>query len=555
MKNMDVITKATLTGEPTTDNIIQCLLVGRGLITKKEQSDFLSPTLVDLDYLYNHSGINQEILKDGQSLLDDHLKQNNDICIFGDYDADGITATAVMYLGLSEYIKHKGSKSRLLPFIPDRHKHGYGISQKAVDEVLSGEAFKLKTQQKFNPKLILTVDTGIVAHVGIQSFRNADIDVIITDHHMMDNSLPNATHVIHTTTTSGAGISWIFVSHLLGNTSSYLDLATVGIVADMMPLVGFNRSLVTKGLTKLSSSTNLGFKALRDRMGIKARSLTTYDISFGIAPRINAAGRIYSPLDALRLLCTNDEKTARELAEKIESHNLDRQVLTDQALSHALSQDHIHKIITLIGPYHEGVIGLVAGKLVEQLSRPAIVLSENGEIIKGSARSIPGFNITGFLRSLNTAFLGLGGHDQAAGFSIAKDHLNQLISEVNQLGDKVISDELLVKHEFADLELPLSASTLTLAKELTKLEPYGLGNTKPRFLFKDLTVLEDRALGDTGKHHKLIIEQGGVTRPLLMFNTKNTHPINKLKQCVAGIDVNVWNNKESVQLVANYVEA
>lgn len=551
---MDVVTKNILTNEPTTDNILQCLLVGRGLATQQEQFRFLNPAPVDLDYLYQNSGIPKANLVAGQSLLDHHLTENNDICIFGDYDADGVTATAVMYLGLSDYIKQKGSKSRLLPFIPDRHLHGYGLSKKAVDEVLSGEGFKLRTQQQFSPKLVITVDTGIVAHDGITSFRKASIDVIITDHHMMEDSLPPANHIIHTTTTSGAGVSWIFVSYLLGGTSSYLDLATIGVIADMMPLVGFNRSLVTAGLGALSSSKNVGFSALKNRMGIPARRLTTYDISFGIAPRINAAGRIYSPLDALRLLCTKDEKAAIALADQIESHNLDRQTLTDTALTHALEQDHTHKITTLIGPYHEGVIGLVAGKLVEQLSRPAIVLSENGDVVKGSARSVPGFNITSFLRGLKTPFLGLGGHEQAAGFSISSDKVDQLIAEVSELGDKVISDELLLKREFADLELPLSAATLSLAKALTKLEPYGLGNTKPRFLFKDLNVLEDRALGEAGKHHKLTVEQGGVTRPLLMFNTKNTHPINKLKQCVASIDVNVWNNKESVQLVANYVE-
>ena len=551
---MDVITKNKLTNEPTTDNILQCLLVGRGLSTQQEQFRFLNPPPIDLEYLYQNSGIFKENLIAGQSLLDSHLTANHDICIFGDYDADGVTATAVMYLGLSDYIKQKGSKSRLLPFIPDRHKHGYGLSKKAVDEVLSGEAFKLRPQQKFSPKLIITVDTGIVAHEGIASFRATDIDVIITDHHMMEDSLPPANNIIHTTITSGAGVSWIFVSHLLGGTSSYLDLATIGVIADMMPLVGFNRSLVTAGLGALSSSNNVGFCALKNRMGIPTRPLTTYDISFGIAPRINAAGRIYSPLDALRLLCTRDQKNAIALADQIESHNLDRQALTDSALSHALEQNHIHKITTLIGPYHEGVIGLVAGKLVEQLSRPAIVLSENDDVIKGSARSVPGFNITSFLRGLNTPFLGLGGHEQAAGFSISSDSLKQFIAEVSELGDKVVSDELLLKREFADLELPLSASTLSLAKALTKLEPYGLGNTKPRFLFKDLNVLEDRALGDVGKHHKLTVEQGGVTRPLLMFNTKNTHPINKLKKLIASIDVNVWNNKESVQLVANYVE-
>ncbi len=551
---MDVITKTTLPNPPTPENLLQSLLVSRGLNTPQARQEFLHPSPLDLAYLYTHSGISKDELLLAQALLDSHLAQGSDICIFGDYDADGVTATAIMFLGLSTYLKAKGSNSRLLPFIPDRHQHGYGLSKKAVDEILSGEAFRLTAHQDFHPQLILTVDTGIVAHAGIQAFRDAKLDVLLTDHHLPAASLPAANQLLHTTTTSGAGVSWIFVSHLLGSTTHHLDLSTIGVIADMMPLVGFNRSLVTAGLVALSSSQNLGLRALRDRMGIPPRRLTTYDISFGIAPRINAAGRIYSPLDALRLLCTSDAATARQLAEQIEAHNQDRQVLTDNALTHALAQDHGHKLITLVGPYHEGVIGLVASKLVEHAYRPAIVMSENGDVIKGSARSVAGFNITDFLRSLKTPFLGLGGHDQAAGFSVAKAHLKALIAEINHLGDLAVSDELLSKHEYADLELPLSAATLDLAKALTQLEPYGLSNAKPRFLFKDLAVIEDRALGEAGKHHKLTLKQGGLTRPLLMFNTKHPHPLTHLKQAVASLDVNVWNNKESVQLVANYVE-
>lgn len=551
---MNVITRTTLINPPTPENIIESILVSRGLITKKTQEDFLDPAKLNLDYLYRNSGITKASLKDGKTLLDQHLDANHDICIFGDYDADGVTATAVMYLGLSKYLKSKGSKSRLLPFIPDRHKHGYGLSTKAVEEVLSGDGFKLSVHSDFRPKLILTVDTGIVAHAGIESFRAAGIDVIITDHHLPEKKLPNANHIIHTTITSGAGVSWVFISHLLGDTSFCLDLSTIGVIADMMPLVGFNRSLVKEGLASLTRTNNPGITALTRRMGIPSRPINTYDVSFGIAPRLNAAGRIYSPLDALRLLCTNDPTTATTLAEQIESHNTDRQEYTESALAHALTQKLDKKILTLVGPYHEGVIGLVASKLVEHAYRPALVMSDNGDVIKGSARSIPGFNITDFLRSLHTPFLGLGGHDQAAGFSVAKANLDELISEINNIGDAVVNDALLVRHEYADLELPLSAATLSLAKSLSKLEPYGMSNTKPRFLFKNINVLEDRALGDAGKHHKLTLEQGGVTVPLLLFNTKHSHPLTKITQCIASVDVNVWNNKESVQLVGSYVE-
>jgi single-stranded-DNA-specific exonuclease len=289
-------------------------------------------------------------------------------------------------------------------------------------------------------------------------------------------------------------------------------------------------------------------------MGVGSKELTTYDISFGLAPRINAAGRIYSPLDALRLLCTSDAKLAGELATKIESHNKDRQEYTDSALKNAIAAKVDHKVIVIIGDYHEGVIGLVAGKLAEMWNRPAVVMSDNGEVIKGSARSIPGINITELLRTLKTPFLGLGGHEQAAGFSISKSAVNNFIKELERLGDECIDEKLLVKTHSCDLELPLKATSLSLAKILHALEPYGMANPKPKFLFRSLAVLEDRQLGSEGKHRKLTIEQGGITRELMLFNTKEDYPLKSIKAVIATIDINVWRDKESLQLIASYVE-
>lgn len=551
---MQITLKGEIDPTASAKDILSTILRERGYQTEVEQASFCNPPTLNLDYLYQQSGITQETLVTAQSLLDSHLALGHDICIFGDYDADGVTATAVLYRALVKYCEIKSRSSRLLPFIPDRHRHGYGLSEKAVKEVLSGEAFTGSAYPDFKPKLIITVDTGIVAHQGVSLMREAGYDIIITDHHQPEAKLPDANYVIHTLVTSGAGVSWIFASHLLEGTDHFLDLATIGIVADMMPLIGFNRTLVTHGLKKLTLTDNPGLHALKLQMGIPSRASTTYDISFGIAPRINAAGRIYSPLDALRLLCTNDQKVATSLASTIESHNTDRQVLTDEALTHALEHVTSHKLIALSGPYHEGVIGLVAGKLVEKTAKPAIVISINGDVCKGSARSIPGFSITSFLRSLKTPFLGLGGHDQAAGFSVSHAELDNLLTELNSRGDELIDDSLLIRHETADLSLVLSQATLELAKLLHTLEPYGLGNPKPKFLFKDLRVVEDRSLGTEGKHHKLIVEQNGVVSEILMFNTRHSHPLTYVKNCIANLDTNVWKNKESSQLVATYVE-
>jgi len=552
---MDIQVKAKIKDNSSAEEIFQAILVSRGYKTPSQQESFLRPPEPTLDYLLKMSGLTKSVLKAAQKLLDSHLKSNHDICVFGDYDADGVTSTAIMWQALSAYGKKLGSASRVLPFIPDRHKHGYGLGDKAVADVLSGAAFSSTQFTQFSPKLIITVDTGIVAHVGIKTFRDHDIDVIITDHHLPTSELPNATEIIHSTTTSGAGVAWIVAMYLLGDSAiKLLDLATIGIVGDMMPLTGLNRAIVVRGLRTLTTTKRPGIVAMKSAMGVGDKHLTTYDISFGMAPRINAAGRIYNPLDALRLLCSSDQDLTKELTAKIEAHNKDRQEYTEKALLIASNEKSLHKIVVIKGDYHEGVIGLVAGKLTELFHRPAVVMSDNGQIIKGSARSIPGVNITEMLRSLKTPFLGLGGHDQAAGFSIASDQVDNMIKELESLSDQQIVDELLVKRYSADLSLKLSSTTMALAKLLHTLEPYGMANQKPKFLLKNLQVLEDRKLGSEGKHRKLTIEQGGTTRELMLFNTKESYPLKSIQSLICTIDINVWRDKESLQLIGSHVE-
>ena len=543
---MDIKLKTKVGINATAEEIFQAILESRGYKTAKEQELFLHPQAPTLAYLLKESGLKKSVLNKAKKLLDAHLSEGHDICIFGDYDADGVTATAIMWQAVTAYSKLSKSSSRTLPFIPDRHKHGYGLSDKAVAEIL----FKID----FHPRLIITVDTGIVAHVGITSFREAGIDVIVTDHHQSEKSLPPANCILHTISTSGAGLAWIFAMYLLGDLAmKLLDLATIGVVADMMPLTGLNRALCAHGLKSLSTTKRAGLIAMKTAMGVEGKDLTTYDISFGIAPRINAAGRIYNPLDALRLLCTSDPQLSGELAQKIESHNKDRQEYTDRALKLAANTKLDHHVIVIIGDYHEGVIGLVAGKLAEMFHRPALVMSEGGEVIKGSARSIPGVNITALLRSLKTPFLGLGGHDQAAGFSLAKHQVKVMTKELELLGDKVISEDQLVKHRSADLVISLTSTTLTLAKMFHRLEPFGMSNPKPKFLLRDLTVIEDRKLGVDGKHRKLTVEQNGTTRELMLFNSKESFPLKSLSCVITTLDVNIWRDKESLQLIGSYV--
>lgn len=551
-----IVVKAPRTSSRSADTIFQEILASRGYRDEESIRHFTHPPAPTLAYLLSESGLTKKALQAVQAELDAYLARGEDICVFGDYDADGVTATATLWLALLAYAKKQCSTSRLLPFIPDRRQHGYGLSEAAIATIVAGTGFQDTKYPDFRPSLVITVDNGIVAHEGVAALKAAGIAAIITDHHQPLPTLPDAAAFLHTTATSGAGVAWILAMYLLQESpyaQGLLEYATLGIVADLMPLTGLNRSIVVAGLKALSATKRPGLLALYEAASLTGKALTTYDVSFALAPRLNAAGRIYNPLDALRLLCTGESGQAAKLAAQIESHNQDRQNLTESAILDAGQTEQSGKIAVVIGPYHEGVIGLVAGKLAEKFHHPAIVMSEGEGIVKGSARSVPGFDITEFLRSLTTPFLGLGGHAGAAGFSVSKADVPALISEVKARGEAIPSD-LLVKSLVVETELSLAEATMTLAQLLQSLEPYGMENPRPTFLIKNVTVLEDRKLGSEGQHRKLTIHQDGTTRELMLFRNGLPHPLTRLDVVVCTLDINVWRGKASLQLIGNYVE-
>ena len=553
---MKILVNSSLNESLTADQIFDTILSQRGYPSGNSRDEFLNPAMPTLGSLIEKSHLAEGKLESIKGILDDHLSRGSDICVFGDYDADGITATSILWLSLIKYCG--GGKSRILPFLPDRVKHGYGLSTAAIIDMFEGEGFKTTAYSDFSPKLIITVDNGIVANDAGDELFSRGVDLIITDHHSPGTVLPKAKEILHTTETSGAGIAWILSLFLLReNDFSYglIDLATIGVVADMMPLYGLNRSIVVHGLESMRRTKRTGLEALYQAAKIDPGTVSTYTIGFGIAPRINAAGRLYDPYDALRLLCSSNRETANALALKINSHNQDRQELTELALSNLGTTGFSHKIAVVVGDYHEGIVGLIAGKITELTHKPAIVMSDHRDFLKASARSVTGVNITELLRSLRVPFLSLGGHSQAAGFSIKKSHQDEFLSELYELADSTILDEFLEPVTSVDMELSSAQITLKLAKAIKVLEPFGMGNPKPKFLIKDLPVLEDKKMGAKGNHRKLTIESGNGSFPILLFNTKESYPLKHLKSVVGNVDINVWNNRESVQFVGNYVES
>lgn len=539
----------------SSSEIFELILSSRGYESEKDKVSFLQPERPTLKNILKETNIKLSTLKNIKTTIDRHIKLGNDICVFGDYDADGITSTAILWQALVYYAK--GKNIRILPFIPDRHRHGYGLSTKAVDDIVSGNVWKTTRFPDFKPSLIITVDNGIVANKAAEILASLGIELIITDHHQPSKELPLAKEILHTTVTSGAGVAWILSLYLLKENDfsiSLIDLATMGIVADMMPLNGINRSVVVHGLPVLSKTKRPGLLALYKLAKIDKETISAYTIGFSLAPRINAAGRLYDPYDALRLLCATLPKTAEPLASKINSHNQDRQELTDAAVTSLSNEKFKHKIIVVVGDYHEGIIGLIAGKLTEQTHKPAIVISNQGETLKASARSVTGLNITELLRSLSVEYLSLGGHSGAAGFGLSAVNLDLFLTEIYETADSIIPDQLLEPIIKVDFELTPAQVNLTLAKLLSSLEPFGIGNPKPKFLLRNIEVLEDKKLGSNGKHRKLIIESGSKSLEILLFNTTEEYPLKSIKELVATIDINTWNNHEKVQLIGSYVE-
>ena len=553
---MQISLTSDLSNLSSAEDIFQTILSSRGLNSKEEINNFLFPPKPNLKSLISETAIKEESIKKAKNLILDSIDKAENILVFGDYDADGITSSAILWQTL--VFLAKGKKAKVMPFIPDRTRHGYGLSLKAIKDILSGDAFKETSIKNFYPHLVVTVDNGIVANEAVARLKKEGIKVIITDHHQVGSELPSADAIVHSTATSGAGISWLlslYLSEFSPHIFSMVDLAAIGVVADQMPLTGLNREIATYGIEELTSSKNIGLNSLKKFSNIEAKKISTYDINFILAPRLNAAGRIDNPLEALRLLCSRDKSATDSIAKKMNDLNSERQLMTEKSIEKAVKEQVDHKIIIVSSPdFHEGIIGLVAGKLVEKYNRPAIVISEGALVSKGSARSLGNINITDLIRRESSYLLSVGGHALAGGLSLNTADISRFKNSLYKYADKNILAEDLEKSLVVEGELTLAQATLKLSQLLSKLEPFGMGNYKPRFISRNLEVLEDRKIGRDGSHRKLVIEQNGVTRDCIWFNGGGGHPITHIEECIYSLEINTWRDRESLQLNIQYVK-
>ncbi|KKQ52487.1 single-stranded-DNA-specific exonuclease RecJ [Candidatus Woesebacteria bacterium RIFCSPHIGHO2_01_FULL_39_17] len=548
----EILDKKGIKGTTGIKRIIDILLNNRGVKTKKEKSEFFKPTKPQ-DLGIKELGISDESLKKAIERIKKAIKKDEEMVIYGDYDADGICATAILWETLYSLTKN------VKPYIPNRFEEGYGINAKSIENI--------KVQNP-NVKLIMTVDNGIVANKAVDAAYKLGIDVIISDHHQIGRKLPKAYSIIHTDKISGSGIAWILSRELnkklITNHQSLitnLELAAIGTIADQLPIIGPNRSFAKYGLEALNLTQRPGLLALFEEAGLTLQGRTlqhvmgTYDVNFVIAPRINAMGRMEHAIDSLRLLCTKNIEKARELAQILGRTNRERQRVVDEVVLHAreLAQKTTWKgaIVLAHESYHEGVIGLAASKLVEEFYRPVVVLSKGEKISKASARSITGFNIIESIRKLDSITLGGGGHPMAAGFSIETVNIELFTKKIEEVSAPLLTEDILTKRLKIDMESEFENIDSQLYEKLSEFEPTGIGNTTPVFITRKVRIVDARTVGRDAKHLRLTLEKGGRILNAIAFGKGEIFPKlspNKKIDMAYNITADTWNGNKSLQL-------
>lgn len=516
------------------------ILTNRKLDSKKLKEDFLAP---HLNKLVSSEKLFPQIDK-AVNRIKKAIKSKELIYIYGDYDVDGITASAILW----ETLDSLGAK--VLPYIPSRHSEGYGLNNDALISLA-----------KEGSKLVISVDCGITAIEQANFAKELGLDLIITDHHQPGERLPAAFAILHTTSLAGSGVAFKLANRLLEEFGKEndeqifynLELATLGTVADMVPLVGDNRIIVKNGLLTLASTKRIGLKALYAEAAI-GKNIGTYEIGFMISPRLNAMGRMESAFDSLRLLLTRDSVRADKLALKLGQTNRQRQTSTQEALLHATAQveeNYLGSKLFVVSSdkYEEGVVGLVAGRIAEKYHRPTAVISENKQVSKGSARSISGFNITEAIGKNSSLLRSHGGHPMAAGFSIEEPKIAEFRENMVKIAESQLSDEDLVAQLKIDAEIGLYDIDEDLNQLLKELEPFGIGNPEPTFLTKNLEVVEVRAVGKENNHLKLVFKDVfGKILEAVGFNLAAKKPKEgELIDIAYNVRENFWNSRKRLE--------
>ena len=474
------------------------------------------------------------------------------VSVFGDYDADGTTATAL----LTGVLRSLGFDTGW--YVPNRFTEGYGLNESALTEIRgSGTA------------VVISVDCGIRSNAVVESAGREGLEVIITDHHLPGPELPPALAVIDPNRDddpypykglAGVGVAYKLAEGLIqssggGNLTEQLDLLAVGTIADLAPLTDENRQLVAAGIEQLNTATRPGLRALSEFAGHKQGSISSSSsVGFGLGPRLNAAGRLADASLAVELLLARDGTAAWERAGELDRLNRERQDLTIETLERARAnalenRQSEHLLLAAAPEFHEGVLGLAAGRLVEEFYRPALVARITGEEMRGSARSIPEFHITDALQACSDLLLRFGGHAQAAGFSLLVENREPFMSRLAELAGDKLSGLDLMPSLAIDASLDFGELNDELMAFIDRLQPCGQANPYPVFSTSGVEILSKRVVGKGGRHLKLTVRQSGKVFDAIAFGFgKQIGELSKRLEMAYRLERNEFRGVVSLQL-------
>jgi len=531
------------------------LLINRGISDKDSAQSFLYPRLTDL--------LDPMLLKDMDKAVDavlHSIEHNEHIAVYGDYDADGITATAVL-LNFFSSIKINASS-----YIPDRLEEGYGLNMNAV-----------KKLSERGVRLLITVDCGIANRKEIEFAQALGVKVVVTDHHQIPKDFEPVCPVVNPNRTdssfpfralAGVGVAFFLagaVRSALRNRNRfndtpepdlkrYLDLVAIGTVGDMVSLTGQNRIIALHGIEVMKKSVWPGIRAMKSLSGVDEKTISSYDLAFRLAPRLNAPGRMGDINAGLMALTTDSDSIASEMARDLNNMNSLRQSIEgeifneiEETIIPGLDLKNRKIIVLSKTGWHKGVLGIVASRILEKYRRPCLLLSIDGDRATGSGRSIDGFNLFKALSRMEHLLEKFGGHYHAAGCTVKASDINEFQKGLERLALEELREEDIIPSLRVDAEIKLSDLTLESVTEIRSLEPFGSGNPDPLYYSEGLLVLDSRVVGD--KHLILRVRQGTSILDAMGFNLACLHPLKqKTINMVHSPEINTWNGNKKVRL-------
>lgn len=536
------------------NQIILDLLSLRGIENEKESEIFLSPEYESLKDPHLIPDIEKAV-----SVIEAAVKNDEKITIYGDYDVDGISSTAL----LVDFFRKIGHKAEY--YIPSRHEEGYGLNKEAIKEI---------SNRKSN--LIITVDCGSTSLDEIQYAKEIGLKVVVTDHHNLKNEdgkdiMPAADAIVNPKRSdsklndelAGVGVVFYLVRALQerfldklpkGNEKWFLDLVALGTICDVVPLIGENRILTKFGLKVLSKSKRVGIKELVAVSNFNLKDIEAYHVGFLLGPRLNAAGRLETAHEALELLITDDQIKAQGIASDLNILNKKRQELTLEIIEEAKKvikgiKDNRKIYLLKNQNWPSGIVGIVASRLVEEFNRPVLVMEEMEDILKGSARSIPGFNITEALGECKDELIQYGGHAYAAGFKLNKEQFAVMEDKLINICESKIELKDLIPKIYIDRVVRLNEIDKELIDDIKLLEPFGNSNYKPTFSLEKVKIDSIRFLGSEGQHLKMVIRDGEYLMSGMYFNYDKYIGLKVGDNINIALyfDENVWNGKSAIE--------